>query len=179
MQKCMSQTTFSPIKPIKVALLGSPAGQLTPAQQVAALNRIQSQAEQRVQLGVQLFKAAEAQTARHRELLDGVKSEQATFRAEMEEDVTRSLHAYDAWIGQIDTDLTSSIKELEDKMARLQKEWQGTQSRIEGMVARSERLLSQTRDLMASGQSVPPVPPSAPPQSSSSPASNSPEAPGT
>jgi chromosome segregation ATPase len=171
----MSQT-FTQIKPVKIAAPGLPQGPLTPAQQVQALSRIQAQAEQRVQLGVQLFKAAEAQTARHREMLDGVKTEQAAFRAEVEEDITRSFHAYDAWIGQVDADLTSSIKALEDKMARLQKEWQGTQSRIEGMVARSERLLSQTRDLMASG---PPVPASAPPQSSASPASSPPEAPET
>jgi flagellar biosynthesis chaperone FliJ len=121
---------------------------MSPEQQLEALQKVQAQAEQRVKLGMQLFKAAEAHTSQHRAILDEVKAEQSRFRDELTQDVTRSLHAYDQWVGQIDDTISDSIKSLEDKMDKLTSDWAKTQQRIESMMKRSEALLDQSRCLV-------------------------------
>jgi flagellar biosynthesis chaperone FliJ len=143
------------------ALPGLPRGPMSPEQQLEALQKVQAQAEQRVKLGVQLFKAAEAHTSQHRAILDEVKAEQSRFRDELTQDVTRSLHAYDQWVGQIDDTISDSIKSLEDKMDKLTSDWAKTQQRIESMMKRSEALLDQSRCLVE-GNSSPAARPAAP-----------------
>ena len=56
--------------------------------QLEALQRVQNQAEQRVRLGLQLFKAAEAHTMGQKEIIDELKAEREKFRDELSEDVT-------------------------------------------------------------------------------------------
>lgn len=154
----MSQTTSFRPSPVP-SLPGLPKASLTAQQQLEALQRVQTQAEQRVLLGVQLFKAAEARTSQYRQALDEVKVEQEKLRSEVQEDVTRSLHTYDQWIGQMEDDFTSKIQSLEAKMAKLQSDWTKTQQRIEGMMKRSEAMLDQSRVLLeatpASADSAP------------------------
>src|SRR5690606_16167554 len=49
-------------------------------QELESLRRVQNQAEQRVQLGLRLFKAAEAQVVNYQQLLDRIKNQQHELR---------------------------------------------------------------------------------------------------
>ena len=156
--------------PGKGKLPGLPRGPLSAKQQLEAVQRVQAQAEQRVKLGLQLFKAAEAHTAHQQDVLQQVKAEQARHRSELQEDVTRSLHAYDQWVGQIDESFTRAIEQLNDKVDKLQTQWEQAQKQIESMVRRSEALLDQARYLVKSAGSPEPTPRSKPrPTSASNP----------
>ncbi len=145
----MSQTT-TPIRdlPKSAAGLLSPANRpLSPEQQLEALRRIQAQADQRVKLGLQLFKAAEAHTSAHRQLLEEVKAEQSKFRTELQDDMSKSLESYDLAMEKLEDDLTGKLRALEDKIARLQDDWKNAQNKIEGMLARSASMIDQGRSL--------------------------------
>ena len=102
-------TTKSKTRPLP----GLPEMSLTPQQQAEALRRIQNQTEQRVKLGVQLFKAAEARVSQHQALLDRIRAEQEQFRARFTQDMVKSFQTYDQWVGQIDETLTDALRELE------------------------------------------------------------------
>src|SRR5689334_7797923 len=97
-------------------LPGLPRGPLAPQQRLEALRRVQAQADQRVKLGMQLFKAAEAHTARHVTLLDQVKQEQAKLRQQVREEIAGSLSTYEERLTGIDQSVTDSVRKLEDKM---------------------------------------------------------------
>lgn len=131
-----------------VTLPGIPKGPITPVQQLEALRRVQVQAEQRVKLGVQLFKAAEAQTTQHRIMMEKLKTEQDKFREQMHQDLARSLQTYDQWVGQIDDNLTATLQKLENRIEQLQEQWSGSQDRIQTMIHRSEALLEQSMQLI-------------------------------
>ena len=127
---------------------GTPAGG-NPQRQLESLRQVQAQAEQRVQLGMQLFKAAEARVASQQAMIEAVRAEQDRLREQMHEDVTRSLHAYDQWVGQIDENFTHAIRALEHKVEAMQRQWQQTQGKVEGMMKRAEALLDQSRVMVA------------------------------
>jgi len=129
-------------------LPGVPGKPLAPAEQLEAIKRVQAQAEHRVKLGQQLFKAAEAHTSQHRALVDQIKQEQATFQDELHKDVARSLQTYDQWVGHLDETLTQSLHSIEDRISQLQANWAGTEERINTMLRRSEALLDQSRQLL-------------------------------
>ena len=143
-------------------LPGLPRGPLTAQQQQEAVRRTQAQAEQRVKLGLQLFKAAEAHTRQQQDMLAQLKGEQEKLRVELQDDVARSIHAYDQWVGRIDESFTNAIQELEKKVGVLQNQWSGTQDRVEAMMKRSEALLDQARILAdsspAESQKITPKP---------------------
>lgn len=141
----------TPAKPARTPApepLPLPKARLTPDEQLAALQRVQDQAEHRIRLGTQLFKAAEAYTSQHRQLFDQIKSEHETLREQMRDDIARSFRQYDQWIANMDEQLTNSLRQLEDRMAKLQDQWSHTQKRIDDMLRRSEALLDQSRDLL-------------------------------
>ena len=127
------------------ALPGLPRVNLTPEQRLDALHRVQAQAEQRVKLGVTLFKAAEAHTSQYRKVLDELKAEQQEFRREIQNDAARTLHGYGQWMGDMEKDVANSLKSLEDRMGKLQSEWSQTQVRIEQMMKRSGAAVEQGR----------------------------------
>ena len=139
-------------KPSSSVLPGLPKRPLTARQQLEALQRVQSQAEQRVKLGVQLFKAAEARTSQYQTMLDQIKSEQDDFRTRFSQDMARSFEVYDKWLGQIDETLTDALGELESKLDKLRDDWDGKQDRAESLINRSEQMLEQSRDLLRSTQ---------------------------
>lgn len=141
-------------------LPGLPRGPLSATQQMDALRRVQAQAEQRVKLGVQLFKAAEAHAAQHQKALDEVRAEQRQLHEELKRDMTSSLHTYDQWISKIDQDLSASVKGLEKKITDLQSQWDQTHKRIEAMLKRSEAMLDQARYAQPAGK-APVAPPAA------------------
>ncbi len=134
----MSQTVNSS----KQVIPGLPRKPLTPEQQLEALSRVQSQAEARVELGLKLFKAAENHTRSQQKMLDQIKAEQQQLRDQVNEDVAKSLHAYDQWVGQMDENFTRSLQNLEAKIERLQENWMATQQRIETMIERSAQMFA-------------------------------------
>lgn len=148
----MSQT----VNPLKQSIPGLPRKPLTPEQQLDAISRVQSQAEARVELGLKLFKAAENHTRSQQKMLEQIKQEQQQLREQVNEDVARSLHAYDQWVGQMDENFTRSLQNLEAKIEKLQENWMATQSRIEAMIERSAEMFAITH-----GMDQPVVPPQA------------------
>lgn len=118
---------------------------LTPQQQIDALKRVQSQAEQRVKLGMQLFKAAEARISHQQDVLGQVKTLQEQLREQVNQDVAKSLHSYDQWLGRIDESFTTAIRKLNEKVDALQADMTQNESRIQNMLARAETLLDQSR----------------------------------
>ncbi len=126
-------------------LPGLPAGPLSAQQQFEALRRVQAQDEQRVQLGMQLFKAAEAHTEQQQSLADELRREQKQMREKIQQDVARSLRSYDQWVGQIDDGFAEAMSNLDQRLEKLRSEWSDTQRRIDQMMKRSEALLEQNR----------------------------------
>lgn len=120
---------------------------LTPDQQLQALKRVQAQAEQRVKLGMQLFKAAEARLSSQTDVLSQIKTLQTQLREQVNQDVAKSLHEYDQWIGQIDESFTTAIRKLEEKIDAVQANVVSSEARIKNMLERAEALLDQNREL--------------------------------
>jgi hypothetical protein len=161
-------------------LPGLPRGPMSPQQQAEALRRVQSQAEQRVKLGMQLFKAAEAHVGQQRDLVQQIKADQQRLHGEIQADVARTLQQYDQWVGRIDENFTKAIRGLEERMQRIESEHGEARGRLESMVRRAEALLDQARAMLESGQSVastasapadvmPPRPVRVPPRATSEP----------
>ncbi|MAE67497.1 MAG: hypothetical protein CMJ18_24825 [Phycisphaeraceae bacterium] len=126
-------------------LPGLPRTPLDPEQQILALRRVQEAAEKRVKLGMQLYRAAESQTARQHSLYDEFKMAQQQLKKEIQEDVARSLQSYDQWVGKLDDDFNHALKNLEQRIERLQAQWDQSQKRIGEMMQRSETMLDQSR----------------------------------
>ncbi len=133
--------------------VGATSRPLTPGEQLDAIRKVQAQAEQRVKLGMQLFKAAEAHVSTHREAIDQVRREQAQLQQRVQEDVAKSLQQYDQWLGRIDEGFTRSLQKLEQRLDEMQQQWQASQGQLEAMVRRSEALLDQARQLMTARRS--------------------------
>lgn len=144
----MSQPTRSISLTPKSKLPGLPSAPLTPTQQLEAIRRVQSQAEHRIKLGLQLFKAAEAHATHQQRVIQQVKKEQSNLREQLQDDVTRSLHAYDQWVGKIDESFTRAMQSLEQKITRLEGEWDQTQTRLQTMMRRCEAMMNQSRYML-------------------------------
>jgi hypothetical protein len=141
--------------PAPRAITALPKGPLTPQQQLEAAQRVHAQAEHRVQLGLQLFKAAEARVVGQQAQLDQIKAEQDALRQRVETDVASSLHAYDQWVGQMDENFTRAIRGLEDRVDQLQQQWSATQTRLEEMMKRSQVMLDQSRAMLSTAATQP------------------------
>lgn len=146
----------SPATPARQALPGLPRTGLTPQQQLEALARVQNQAEQRVKLGLQLFKAAEAHTSSQRDILDELAAEREKFREELTQDVTRSLHAFDQWIGQMDDTFTQAFLTLEERVDAVEQRLSESQSHLHKMISQTQKMLDQAMALL-DGQGASPV----------------------
>lgn len=114
-------------------------------EQLDALRQVQTQAEERVQLGMQLFKAAENRLSTQKQVLDKFKQDNDAMREEVREDVARSLQQYDQWLGQMDDRLTQSMQDLESRLDTIQTEWAETKNTIQKMVSRVESLVDDQR----------------------------------
>ena len=124
---------------------GLPSGPLSAQQQLDALRRAQTQADQRVQLGMQLFKATEAQTEQQQSLADELRREQTQLREKVQQDVSRSLRSYDQWVGRMDDGFAEAMHNFDERLEKLRNEWSNAQRRIDQMMKRSEALLEQNR----------------------------------
>ena len=130
-------------------LLGLPKQPLSPQQQMEALRKVQSQAEQRVKLGMQLFKAAEARVGEQRDVLSAIKVHQKQLQDHVSEDVAKTLQQYDQWMGKIDERFTQSMRDLEQRFDRLETSVNDSQQKIEKMMKRAESMLEQTRLILS------------------------------
>lgn len=120
---------------------------LTPEQQMQAIKRVQAQAEQRVKLGMQLFKAAEARLSGQTDVLQQIKTLQKQLKEQVNQDVAQTLHQYDQWIGQIDESFTTAIRKLEEKIDAVQANVTKSEANMRHMLERAEALLDQSRHL--------------------------------
>lgn len=127
---------------------------LSPTEQLEALRRVQAQAEKRVKLGTELFRAAETQTTRQQTMIQQIKSEQESLRSELQEEVARSLNAYDQWMVKIDESFTHAMQSFEQKIASLDSHWHRTQEKIESMLNRSQALLDQSSCLLETSRAT-------------------------
>ena len=87
-------------------------------------------------------------------MVDQLRQEQAQIRQQMQEDMARSLHAYDQWIGQVKTDFDSRLDRLDRRMSDLQQQWQAMAARVESMMSRAEVLFDQARMISEAAASL-------------------------
>jgi len=134
--------------PSKLSLLRDlPRRPMTPEQQLEALRKVQSQAEQRVKLGMQLFKAAESRINAQQDVLEKIHQEQDALREEVQQDVAKSLQDYDQWIARIDESFTAALQSLESRIDQISDRLDQMSGRIHEAVARAEQLYDQTRQI--------------------------------
>jgi chromosome segregation ATPase len=125
---------------------GAPA--LTTAQKLEALRRVQSQAEQRVKIGTQLLKAAEAHASQTQTYVEQVRTEQNELREKLEREVAGALTQYEQWVGTIDESISRRVQAVEDKLASLDKHWEEAEQRLTRLVKRAETMFDQSRTLL-------------------------------
>ena len=144
-------------KPGSRPLPGLPKDSLSAQQQLDALRCVQNQAEQRVKLGMQLFKAAEARTSQYQAMLDQMKADQEALRTRMSQDMARSFQVYDKWVGQIDKTVTNTLGELEarieNRYASVRREvvWDPLLHRVESVLCDACKLPTYRLHLCANG----------------------------
>ena len=135
--------------PTKLSFLRElPRRDLTPEQQLEAVKKVQAQAEQRVKLGMQLFKAAESRINAQQDLVDQFRKDQDTLKEQVLRDVAKTLQEYDQWIGRIDESFTHAIQSLEQRLDALEQSNQSSLTDVKRMVERSEEMLDHTRVLI-------------------------------
>ena len=154
-----------------------PAATLSPGTSAKAaggkldkLRQVQAQAEQRVKLGMQLFKAAEARLAAQHDVLAEVKAQQSELRESIQNDVAASLQTYDQWMGKIDESFTGAIRDLTARLDQLESSFESRINQMERFAAHAQSLLDQAQKLTdqtgepaliddTNNTSTPPLPP--------------------
>lgn len=142
-------------RPIPCTVIDSPADSpalvttkrppLTPEQKLEALARVQAQTEQRIALGRQLFKAAEARIRAESDVVKQVRRENEALKEQLHREFTESLHSYDQWVGQIDESFTTAIRALEQKIDAVASQSEADRRHVASLVARAEALLGQAQ----------------------------------
>ena len=127
------------------ALPGLPSQPLSPEAQAEALRLAKSRAEQRVALGMRLFDAAEQRLTSQAKLMYELRRQQKSLQERVQEDVAKTLQAYDQWVGRIDEGFTHAIRELESKVDALTQEWQRVRQDVARMMERADALLDSAR----------------------------------
>lgn len=101
-----------------------------------ALDRLQARDERRVDHGLRLLHTAQARARRQHQMLQQLKSDPHALA-----DAATPAYAETPATQNPDDGVTSAIRSLEAKMAKLQSDWTRTQARIADMLRRSETLL--------------------------------------
>ena len=115
---------------------------MTSSQQVEAVRRLQSQAEQRVALGQQLLATAEAKLTEWRTREKQVKAVATNAVAQM-------LQSDDPMLQELlDKRIARALEPIERRLAALEKAWAGDQSKIDQMVGRSKDLMDQSKAML-------------------------------
>lgn len=126
---------------------------LPPQEKLAALRRVQLQAEQRIRLGMQLFKAAEAHVTGQQGIVEDLRQAQEQLREDLHSDVARSFRSYDEWMAEFGGRITDRMEKMESRIEQLQHRWTEIEKRINQMVKRAEALVEQSRCLLETGVS--------------------------
>lgn len=160
-------------------LASVPRRPLTAEQQLAAVSKVQQQADHRIKLGQQLFKAAEARLSQHQDLLDQVRTEQQSLREQVQGDVAKSLQTYDQWMGRIDEGFTNAITQLNSRMEQAEQEIAASRDTMQQMLAQVDAMVRQTQRLLdgALGDEALPAPAPAPTEFDSPPTASTPAPP--
>jgi hypothetical protein len=158
MQRAESSSASTPAKPAAPGPQPVIAGVdgiegLPPQEKLAALRRVQLQAEQRIRLGMQLFKAAEAHVTGQQGIVEDLRNSQAQLREDLQSDVARSFRSYDEWMGEFGGRITDRMEKMESRIEQLQHRWVEIEKRIHQMVKRAEALVEQSRHLLEDGVS--------------------------
>ncbi len=106
------------------------------------LRSVQTQAEERVRLGMQLLKAADSRLNAQREVLAEVREEQGKLREQVQNDVAKSLQTYDQWMGKIDESFTRALRNITDRLETIE---QQIGSKMEGL----DQLCDKTQAVLA------------------------------
>ncbi len=122
-------------------LPGVPRKPLDAAEQLDALRRAQGKADQRVKLGLQLFKAAQAHTSQRRDLLDKIKAEQAALKDQLQADMAEKLQRYEHRLENFDGKLAESLDAIEQRIKQLEHDWKAAEQRIESTLRRAQAVL--------------------------------------
>ncbi len=120
----------------------------TPRDKIQSLQQVQDQAEQRIKLGTQLLKAAEAHTSQGQSAIDKVRREQNQLRDKLEQDVTQALSHYDEWIAGVEESLTQRMEKVERRLASVLEQWESSEQRMTRMIKRAEALFDQSRSML-------------------------------
>lgn len=114
---------------------------MSPDQQAEALRAAQARAEQRVKLGMQLFKAAESKLGQQSDLLERIKADQQKLREDVQDDVARTLQSYDQWMGQIDESFTTAVADLQSRLDHVEQSMESKLQEMRGLADRAETIL--------------------------------------
>ncbi|MFI4861771.1 MAG: hypothetical protein ACIAXF_13955 [Phycisphaerales bacterium JB063] len=150
--------------PSPAKLLASvPRRPMSPEQQLEAVNKVQQQADHRIKLGQQLFKAAEARLSQHHDLLEQVRAEQAALRERVQDDVAQSLQSYDQWMGRIDEGFTKALERLGDRIDQTERDLAESRGEMQQMLAQVSAMMEQTQRLLSEAFGEEPDLPTDPP----------------
>jgi len=111
------------------------------------LRLVRAQAEQRVQLGMQLLNAAQVHTHRQLDLFNQFTAQQTRAREQMQNDIASTLQTYDQWMASFDQRFTERLKSMEEKIDSMQQHWSTTESKIAKLLNRAQALMDQSRTL--------------------------------
>ncbi len=132
-----------------IRLPGLPRSPLTAEQQLEAVQRMQAQAEHRVKLGVQLYKAAEAHLAGHHEQLAALKREQGALQEKIEADVAQSFRVYDQYLSKSEEKTLARLDAVEGQIREVTEQQMTVTDRMDELIQRSESLLGQAKKYFA------------------------------
>ena len=124
---------------------------LTAQQRTEALRRIQAQADQRVTLGVQLFKAAEAHTTHQHDLLGRIKTDQQQVKQELQQDlagVLKSIASYDQQLDRFENLFSAVMTAMAKRIDSIYNKQIEAEQRINETVKQVVDLLEKTQHLM-------------------------------
>lgn len=146
----MTQGATTPDPPVQAKMVKAkpPQMRLTPQQQIEALRRIQTQAEHRVKLGMQLFKAAEAHTSHQSNLLEQLKHDLDRQWVELKRDMAEQSQRSLRWLERIDDHCSTAMQKLDAKLDTVYQTCRASEKRIESLVIRAETLLAQSLALV-------------------------------
>ncbi len=132
-----------------VTLPGLPRRALTVQERLEAVQRLQKQAQQRLQLGSRLFEAAKGQTDRQQQMLEDFKKEQATLREQMRSEMAQTFRQCDQHLHEGRQDTAGRLDDLTRRLDTLESGLRQQEERLAKGLRRAEAILEQSRYLMA------------------------------
>lgn len=144
----MSRATHTTTTPIKVnAPAGTNPNEPSPQQHLEAIQRVNAQAQQRVELGAKLFKAAETYTSRNQELLRLFNEQQAQLRQEVRAEIAASLSTHNQQVSSLEQNVSDTLANFEKKIDAIQQQWSVTERQLGVMIQQAQTMVDQGKRL--------------------------------